>query len=150
VFWPLKSFSKFSRVLEDSKLPFSGVWVATSHFLQSGVATHRVYYKGGRWWLPSSPGRDEFCESVFVRGSSVHQKCSSYALTNLLFGLCMSVWVIELLVNLSSPYPKTLVHPFTPEVLRAIKCAPTPSPSIVFTFGLVVSPSRGLGVRHWP
>jgi len=33
-------------------------------------------------------------------------KCFNYALTNLLFGLCMSVWVIKLLVNLPSPIPK--------------------------------------------
>jgi hypothetical protein len=34
-----------------------------------------------------SPGRGESCKSMFARGSSVHQKCSNYALTNLLFGL---------------------------------------------------------------
>ncbi len=39
VFWPLQSCSEFLRVLEDSQVPFSGVWVATSHFPQSGVAT---------------------------------------------------------------------------------------------------------------
>jgi hypothetical protein len=42
----------------------------------------------GRWWLPPSSSRGEFCESVFARGSSMHQKCSNYAPTNLLFGLC--------------------------------------------------------------
>jgi hypothetical protein len=46
---------------------------------------------GGRWWLPPSPGRGKSCEYVFARGSFVHQKCYSYALTNLLFGLCRSV-----------------------------------------------------------
>jgi hypothetical protein len=30
-------------------------------------------------------------------------KCSNYALTNLLFGLCRSMWVSELLVNLPNP-----------------------------------------------
>jgi len=30
-------------------------------------------------------------------------KCSNYALPNLLFSLCRSMWVIELLVNLPSP-----------------------------------------------
>ncbi len=34
------------------------------------VERHRVYYKGGRWWLPSSPGRGESCESKFARDSS--------------------------------------------------------------------------------
>jgi len=35
-------------------------------------------------------------------------KCFNYALTNLLFGLCRSVWVIESLVNLHSPHPEAL------------------------------------------
>jgi hypothetical protein len=26
----------------------------------------------GRWWLPSSSGHGEFCESMFARGSFVH------------------------------------------------------------------------------
>jgi hypothetical protein len=47
--------------------------------------------EGGRWWLPPSPGHGESCESVFARGSFVHQKCSNSTLTNLLFGLCRSV-----------------------------------------------------------
>jgi len=59
---------------------------------------------------PSS-GRGEFYESVFICGLSVHQKCSNYALTNLLFGLCRFVWVIDLLVTLSSPYPKASTRP---------------------------------------
>ncbi len=33
-------------------------------------------------------------------------KCFNYALTNLLFNLCTSVWVNELLINLLSPIPK--------------------------------------------
>ncbi len=39
MFWPLQSNSEFLGVPEDSQVPFSGVWVATSHFPQSGVAT---------------------------------------------------------------------------------------------------------------
>jgi hypothetical protein len=31
--------------------------------------TQRILY-GGRWWLPPSPGRGEFCESKIARGSS--------------------------------------------------------------------------------
>jgi hypothetical protein len=79
----------------------------------------------------------------------MHQKCSNSTLTNLLFGLCRFVLVIDLLVNLISPYLKALAHPFTPEVLRATERAPIPSFTI-FIFGLVVSPSRSLGVhRKW-
>ncbi len=42
MFWPLQSNSEFSGVPEDSQVPFSGVWVATSHFPQSGVATSQA------------------------------------------------------------------------------------------------------------
>jgi hypothetical protein len=52
------------------------------------------------WWLFPSPGCGESCEFVFARGSFVHQKCSNYALINLLFGLCRSVLVIDLLITL--------------------------------------------------
>jgi hypothetical protein len=37
---------------------------------------------------------------------------------------------------------------FYPKVLRAKKRAPTPSPFIVFTFGLTVGSIRSLGVCH--
>ncbi len=63
--------------------------------------------------------RGESCEYVFAHGSSVHQKCSNYALINLLFGLCRSMRVIDLLVTLPSPYPKAPTHPFTPKVQQA-------------------------------
>ncbi len=103
----------------------------------------------GRWWLPPNSGRGESCESMFARGSSVHQKCSNYALTNLFFGLCKSMWVIDLLVILPSPYPKALAHHFTPKMLRTRKRTPTLSPSIVFTFGLAIESikeSRGASI----
>ncbi len=34
------------------------------------MASHTMYYKGGRWWLPPSSGRGESYESKFVGGSS--------------------------------------------------------------------------------
>ncbi len=70
--------------------------------------------QGGRWWLPPSLGHGEYYESVFACGSFVHQKCSTYALTNLLFGLCRLMWVIDLLVNLSNPHLGTPTHPSYP------------------------------------
>jgi hypothetical protein len=82
---------------------------------------------------------------VFAHGSSMHQKCYSYALTNLLFGLCRSMWVVDLLVNFPSPHPGALACPFTPEVLQAKEHAPTPFPSIVFTFGFAVESIKELG-----
>ncbi len=39
MFWPLNSSSEFSGVSEDSKFPFLGVWVSSSHLAQNGVTT---------------------------------------------------------------------------------------------------------------
>jgi hypothetical protein len=99
----------------------------------------------GRVVASPSPGRDEFSEFVFTCGLSMHQRCSSYALTNLLFGLCRSVWVIDLLVHLLSPHHKAPACPSTSKVLRAREHNPTPSPSIVFTFWLAVESIKELG-----
>ncbi len=100
---------------------------------------------GGRWWLPPNLGRDESYESMFARGSSMHQKGSSYALTHLLFGLCRFMWVIELLDNLPGSHLGAPACLFIVEMLQAKNHAPTFSPSIIFTFRFVVSPSRSLG-----
>jgi hypothetical protein len=90
---------------------------------------------GGRWWLPSSLGWGESCESVFVCDSSMHQKCSNYTLTNLLFSLCRSVWIIDSLVTCCNPHLKVPTCPFALEMLRAKEHAPIPYPSIIFHFG---------------
>jgi hypothetical protein len=87
---------------------------------------------------PLTPSCGESCESMFACDLYVHQKCSNYALTKLLFGLCKFVWVIDLLVNLPSFYPKIPARPSTLEVLWARERTPTLTPSIVFTFGLAV------------
>jgi len=90
----------------------------------------------------------ESCEFVFAHGSYVHQKCSNYALTNLLFGLCRSMWVIDLLVTLPSPYPRAPTHPFTLKMLRAKERTLTPHSSIVFTLDSHLNLLRSLGVCH--
>jgi hypothetical protein len=87
----------------------------------------------GRWWLPPSSGRGESCESMFAHGLSMHQKCSNYALINLLFSFCKSVWIIDLLVTLPNPHPGAPTCPSTPKVLQAREHTPTAYPSIVFT-----------------
>jgi hypothetical protein len=81
------------------------------------MARHKKYYKG-RWRLPPSPSRGEFCESMFARDSSVHQKCSNYALINLLFGLCKLVWIIEKLVIRLNPILELQHAPLLPIVAR--------------------------------
>jgi len=62
------------------------------------------------------------CEFMFTHGLFVHQKCSNYALTNLLFGLCRSVWVIDLLITLPNPHPRvTFLPPKCYEPRRALQ-----------------------------
>jgi hypothetical protein len=60
------------------------------------------------------------------------------------------MYVIELLVNLHGPHHGAPARPFTLEVLRVKERAPTPSPSIVFIFGLVVESIKKLKVCHVP
>ncbi len=69
------------------------------------MARHIKYYKGEGGGFPSL-GCGEFCESLFAHGLSMQQKCSDSALTNSLFGLCRSVWLIKLLVIRPSPIPE--------------------------------------------
>jgi hypothetical protein len=97
------------------------------------------------WWLPPSSSHGEFCESVFAHGSSMHQKCSNYALNNLLFGLCRSMWTIDPLVTHTRPHPGTPAHPFTSKMLWTRERTLTPYPFVVFTFGLVVESIKKFG-----
>jgi len=75
----------------------------------------------------------------------VHQKCSNYALTNLLFGLCKSIWIIEPLVTHISPHSKAPTCPSTLEVLQARESTLIPYLSIVFTFGLAIESMKEFG-----
>jgi hypothetical protein len=76
--------------------------------------------------------------SWFVCGSYVHQKCSNYALTNLLFDLCKSVWVTDLHVTLLSPILE-LQH--VPLPLKC--CEPGSTPQLLFLLRL------HLWIRNW-
>ncbi len=97
------------------------------HLGAGPMARHKAYYKGkgggfpksGMWWVLWD------CVCMWLVCAP---KCSNYTLTNLLFGLCRSMWVIELLFNLSKSHPGAPTGPSTPEVLRSKKHAPTPSP----------------------
>jgi len=98
----------------------------------------------------SSLGHGEACEFVFAHGSSLHQKCSNYAVTNLLFGLCMSLWGIDLLIINYNPYLGASTCPFTFEVLRAKEHTTIPHSSVGFILDSHLSLLRSLGVhRRW-
>jgi len=59
------------------------------HLGATPMADKKKILQGGRWWLPSRVGRGEFCEYGLLAHS-----CSNYALTNFLFGLCRSIWIL--------------------------------------------------------
>ncbi len=100
--------------------------------------------QGGRWWPPSSLGYGEFCESTYARGLSMHWKCSNYALTNLLFDLCRSIWIIDLLVICFNPHPEFRHALFTFEVLWTKECTSS-SFSFVFIFRFAFESCKQFG-----
>jgi hypothetical protein len=55
-----------SKVAGVSFGAISGLLVTgeKSHLDVGSMTSHIVYYKGGRWWLPPSPGRGESCVSM--------------------------------------------------------------------------------------
>jgi hypothetical protein len=101
--------------------------------------------QGRKWWFPPSSDRGESCEFMFACGLSMHQKCFSYALTNLLFGLCMSIWIIDPLVTRPNLHLGTLTRLSTPEVLGAKERIWILYPFIVFTFGLTIESIKKFG-----
>jgi hypothetical protein len=105
------------------------------------MARHKVYYKRGKV-VASPKSRSWWVLLVCVCLWFVHaSRCSNYALINLLFDWCRSMWVIELLVNLPSPIPELRYAPLPP---KCYECTPTPFPSSVFTFGLAIESIKEL------
>jgi len=98
----------------------------------------------GKVVAPPSSNHGESCESMFACGSSMHQKFFNYALTNL-FGLCKSVWIIDMLVTCFSLHLGAPTRPSTFEVLRTREHTPTSYPSTIFTFGLIVESIKEFG-----
>jgi hypothetical protein len=63
------------------------------------------------WSFPPSLDYGDSYEFVYAHDLSVHQKCSNYTLTNLLFGLCELIWIIDTLVICPNPHLKVLALP---------------------------------------
>jgi hypothetical protein len=83
------------KALKVSNLGQNDIWVLVPWPGIEYIIREKVLAspKFGPWWV------------LWVRVCSwfIHaQKCYNYALTNLLFGLCRSVWMIKLLLNLPS------------------------------------------------
>jgi hypothetical protein len=97
-------------------------WPGTKNTIRGKVMASP---KSKTWWILWV----HVC-SLFVRPLKMLQ---FYVLTNLLFGFCKSMWVIDLLVILHSPHPKAPARPSTPKMLQTREHAPIPCPSDVFT-----------------
>jgi hypothetical protein len=79
----------------------------------------------------------------------VHQECYNYTLTNLVFGLCKFVWIVDLLVIIYSLYPIATTHPSYPKMLQVGEHIPIFFSFIVFTFRLTFESYEGFGgVSH--
>ncbi len=111
------------------------LWPCIEYIIKGKVL---VSLKSGPWWVLW------VCVCLwFVRAT----KYFNYALINLLFSLRMSIWIIELLVNLPSPILE-LQHATLPSKW----CQPRSTPQL-FTFPLFspldsqLNPSRNLGVH---
>jgi hypothetical protein len=113
------------------------------------MTNHKEYYKGEGCGFPPNMGCGESCESMYAHGSHVHQKCSNYALTNLLFSLCRSKWIIDLLVIHPNPHFRAPIHPFYLEVLWTRKCITTYFYSIVFIFRFAFESFKKFGGASW-
>jgi hypothetical protein len=109
------------------------------------VERHKIYYKGEGGGFPQVQAMVSFV-SPSLPGFNPG---FNYALTDLLFGLCTSVWVIKclsffLVPSWSSNKP---LYPSKCYELRSVP--PTPCSSIVVILGSHLSLSRSLGARHY-
>ncbi len=109
------------------------------------VARHWKYYKGEGGGFPQVWAMVSLVNPCLPVALFVHQECYNYALTNLLFGLCKSMWIIDLLVICSSYHPGASTCPSSSKVLQAKVHTPTPYPFAVFTFGLIVESIKEFG-----
>jgi hypothetical protein len=112
-----------------------------SHLDVASVESCRVYYRGGRWWLPPNPGRGESCVSVLpvARPSTKGALIMHYPLC---VG-CVQAHVSELsLSTLPSPIPELRHAPLPLKVLWAREHAPTPPSSAVLYLGSHLSHLR--------
>ncbi len=146
------------KVCTKSYGPFKLQKSQFQEFRDSQLGNCRTkWHLGASLWLiveniirgkPPSPGHGESCESMYVYNSSIHQKCSNYTLTNLLFGLCKSVWIVDTFVIHSSPHPEAPTCPSyspPPPKMLQVKKHPSILFSIVFIFELAFKSLKEFG-----
>jgi hypothetical protein len=110
-----------------------GSWPGTNNIIRGKLVASP---KSELWWV------------LWVRVCPwfvVHQKCSNYALNNLLFDLCRSMWIIDPLVTRPIPHLRAPACPSTFEMLRTRERIPILYPFVVFTFGLSIESIKAFG-----
>ncbi len=114
------------------------------HLSVGPMAKHKVYYKGEGDGFPQVWAVVNLVSSCLpmIRPCT---KVFQLRINQLVVWFCKFMWIIELFVNLHRPHLEGPTCPPTPEVLQAKGCAPTPSLSVAFTFGLVVESIKELG-----
>jgi hypothetical protein len=81
-----------SKVAEVPIDAISGVSGKKSHLDVGSMASRRVYYKGGRWWLPPSSDHGEFSVSMWlILTRKVLELCTNH----FVWVVCRPVWVNE-------------------------------------------------------
>jgi hypothetical protein len=127
-------------------LPF-GSFKTKWHLGVGPKVRHKKYYKGEGGGLSKIKAMVNLVNLCSLMVRSCTKKGSNYALTNLLFGLCEFVWVINLLVNLPSPHPKISTHPSTLKMLwpRNVPQLLLPLSSFLDS---QLNPSKSLWVGH--
>jgi hypothetical protein len=111
---PPKLWESQFREFWDSNLGVLGqndIWVLLPWPMKKNTIRRKVM-------ASPSPGCGESYKFMFAHGLFVHQNYSNYALTNLLFCLYRSTWVIDLLVIVPSHYPKGPMRPSTPKCYK--------------------------------
>jgi hypothetical protein len=135
------------KLLESQMREFQDSPGTKWHFGASPMAKHRVYYKwegGGFPQVQAVVNLVNPCLHVTHPCTKVLQLRTN----NLLFGLCKSVWVSEVLINLLSPIPKLQHAPLPPKCCKPGNALQFFLLPMFSPLDLQLSPSRSLRVRH--
>jgi len=93
---------RISRLPRQNDIWMQPPWPSIENTIKGKVVASLKFRP---WWV---------YESMYAGGLSMHQKCSNYAPTNLLFGLCRFTWIIDLLVTCPNPHFGALACPSLP------------------------------------
>jgi hypothetical protein len=118
------------------------------YFSVGPVAKQKKYYKGEGGGFPQVRVMVSLVNPCLPMAHLCTKKCIDYALTNLLFGLCRFMWIIEPLVARPNPISE-LQHAVLPPKCYEPKNVPQLFLLLLSSpFDLQLNPSKNLGVHH--